>query len=218
MVVSSKYPRTPHLPFSPGGTRDDRRLSDVASLIGVPVVITEKLDGSNLCLTREHVFARSHQAAPAHPSFDAAKALHAQIRWMVPENMSIFGEWCYAVHSITYDAGVPFFSVFGVRDDTTDTWLSWEEVEELAARLGVPTAPVLHKGTLMDERALRSLVEVLTSEKSNYGAEREGVVVRIAEAFTTDGFPTSVAKWVRPDHVQDNEHWSKGSFTRQPVK
>lgn len=218
MSISSKYPRTPHLPFSPGGTRDDRRLSDVSNLVGDPVVITEKLDGSNLCMTREHVFARSHQVAPAHPSFDAAKALHAQIRWMIPEGLSVFGEWCYAVHSITYEEGVPFFSVFGVRDDTTDTWLSWEDVEALAAKLGLPTAPVLFRGIIETEQELIRLVEDLSKEKSEYGSTREGIVVRIAMAFAADVFDTSVAKWVRPDHVQDSEHWSKGSFTRQPAR
>jgi hypothetical protein len=46
--MSPKYPRTPHLPWSPGGTSDDRRLTDVSSLLNVGLVITENERGSFL--------------------------------------------------------------------------------------------------------------------------------------------------------------------------
>src|SRR5262245_55730831 len=101
--MSEKYPRTPHLPWSPGGTRDDRRLTDVEPLLGRELVLTEKMDGSNVCLEREHVFARSHTAEPRHPSFDALKAVHAALRWQIPSHWQLFGEWLWARHSITYD-------------------------------------------------------------------------------------------------------------------
>lgn len=66
--MSAKYPRTPHLPWSPGGTRDDKRLTVLDQLYGRTLVFTEKLDGSNLCLTADAVYARSHSGAPRHPS------------------------------------------------------------------------------------------------------------------------------------------------------
>ncbi len=78
--MSAKYPRSFHLPWSPGGTSDDKRMADVSPLVGVELVITEKCDGSNLTYTRESVFSRSHAGPPAHPSFDLAKATHARIR------------------------------------------------------------------------------------------------------------------------------------------
>ena len=40
----SKYNRTYHLPWSPGATNDDRISSDVSPLIGIDIVITEKLE------------------------------------------------------------------------------------------------------------------------------------------------------------------------------
>ncbi len=43
-MTAAKYPRTPHLPWSPGGTRDDRRLASVSRLLDQELVITEKLD------------------------------------------------------------------------------------------------------------------------------------------------------------------------------
>lgn len=44
-----KYPRTPHLPWSPGATSDDKYISSFESFRGKQIVVTEKMDGEN-CL------------------------------------------------------------------------------------------------------------------------------------------------------------------------
>ena len=46
----TKYPRTPHLPWSPGASDDDVRVADTAMSEGREVVVTEKLDGENTTL------------------------------------------------------------------------------------------------------------------------------------------------------------------------
>lgn len=215
--MSAKYPRTPHLPSSPGGTRDDRRLSDLSSLVGVEVVITEKLDGSNLALTSEAVFARSHAGPPAHPSFARAKAVHAQVRAGIPAGVSVFAEYCFAVHSIAYP-DLPTeaeLSVFGVRDDARGQWWAWDDVVALAKSLGLATVPLLDRGVWSSSRALEERVECLMREPSRYGPEREGVVVRVARGFSTDELGAGVlAKCVRADHVQTDEHWSRQQIRR----
>lgn len=99
---SPKYNRTFHVPWSPGATSDDKIASSTDSLLNKLIVITEKMDGSNTSLEREGCFARTHASAPTHPSFDALKALHAVCKWQIPENIQLFGEWCFAVHSIEY--------------------------------------------------------------------------------------------------------------------
>lgn len=205
--MSAKYPRSFHLPWSPGGTRDDRRMESVDGLCGVPIVITEKLDGSNLTLTREAVFARSHNGPPTHPSFAWAKALHARIRGQLAPGLSVFGEYCYAVHSIEYGELPAYLFLFGVREDDTDTWWEWDLVEAQAEALGLPVAPVLFRGTLADARMLESTARALAAEPSALGGEREGVVVRAARAFTGDEFPRLLGKYVRAGHVQTSEHW-----------
>jgi hypothetical protein len=42
-----------------------------------------------------------------------------------------------------------------------------------------------------------------------YGDTREGVVIRNAGEFPVDEFSNNVCKWVRPNHVQTDEHWTK---------
>jgi hypothetical protein len=205
--VSSKYPRSFHLPSSPGGTNDDKRLADVSSLVGPPLVITEKCDGSNLTYTRRSVFSRSHSGPPSHPSFDLAKATHARIGHLLSEGLSLFCEYCYAVHSIAYEALPDYSLVFGARDDVTGVWWDWDMVATQARDVGLPTVPVLFRGTVGSERELEALVGDLAAAPSALGGQREGVVVRLAGEFTDADFARSLAKWVRKGHVQTDEHW-----------
>ena len=206
------------MPESPGGTRDDRRLSSVDHFAGRRVIITEKLDGSNLCMTRDAVYARSHAAAPGHPSFDAAKALHARVRDGISPGLSIFGEWCWAVHSIRYEGipNPPFF-VFGVRDDTTALWWAWNLVRDfIPGILGLPVVPQV--GPSFIESGLDPEWYVpLAKCPSTFGGEREGLVFRVANAFYVRDFDRSVAKYVRANHVQTDEHWTSKAVERQPL-
>ncbi|MFE9924807.1 RNA ligase family protein, partial [Streptomyces sp. NPDC005774] len=49
-IMRVHYPRTPHLPWSPGAASDDIRAGDLSGLRGREVVVTEKLDGENTTL------------------------------------------------------------------------------------------------------------------------------------------------------------------------
>ena len=215
--MNAKYPRTAHFPWSPGGTKDDKRLLVLDQLLGRELVLTEKLDGSNLCMTHEAVYARSHSGAPRHPSFDAAKALHAGVRHAVPAHLSLFGEWCMALHSIKYTEGLPnYFNLFGVRDDEAQVWLSWDAVGTWADRIGASTVPVLDRRTVVSVKELQAWTEEFAQQPSVYGPEREGVVVRAAGPYADEVFGKFTVKVVRADHVQTDEHWSRGDFKQQP--
>lgn len=213
--MSPKYPRTPHLPWSPGGTSDDRRIKSVEHFLCRPVVLTEKMDGSNVCMERDACFARSHASTPNHPSFDAFKAMHATVRHLIPKNVQVFGEWLYAKHSIGYDQLPSYFQVFGVRDLLKNVWASWEEVEVWAEELGVVTVPVLAKEDGLDsDWKIQELVESHARLPSRCGKEREGVVLRVAGEFSDADFGVSIAKWVRKDHVTSSDHWAHQVITR----
>jgi hypothetical protein len=122
-----------------------------------------------------------------------------------------------AVHSITYEDGLHHdFNVFGVRDDEAQVWLPWEDVLFQARAMGVAVVPVIDETRLTTERSLRAWTEKHATEPSAYGPEREGVVVRPACAYADNVFRNFTAKWVRADHVQTDEHWSKGDFIKQP--
>jgi hypothetical protein len=204
----SKYNRTYHLPFSLGTTNDDRISNDVSSLIGVDIVITEKLDGENCGMTNDGVYARSHAAFTTSAWSREVRQLHElKVKGQLEEDVFIFGENMEGIHSIEYVNLKSYFYIFGVRDN--NIWIPWKSVEEYSYLLDIPTVPVLFKGRIESEKELKELVEKLVSEPSELGGEREGIVIRNAGMFHNDDFKDNVMKWVRKDHVQTTTHWTR---------
>ncbi len=194
--MRTHYPRTPHLPWSPGVASDDvRARRDLPGLFGREVVVTEKLDGENTTLYPDGLHARSLDSAH-HPSRAWVKALQSRIGRSIPPGRRICGENLYARHSIGYRELESWFYGFSVWDG--EQCLDWDRTVRFTRRLGIPVPPVLWRGTF-DERALRAL-RLDT-------ARQEGFVVRTVEGFERAEFAERVAKWVRPRHVQTDEHW-----------
>lgn len=216
--MSDKYNRTPHLPNSPGVGNDDRIIKSLAGLVMVATVATEKLDGSNVCLTSETVYARSHNGSPKHPSFDALKAFHAAIKHLISPGISVFAEWCWAVHSIEYTAlpNPPLF-IFGVRDDYKKLWWPWQMVGMMAEDLGVQTPPEAGEFLFTKEQSLLDFAAKCEGKQSFFGGPLEGLVIRRTGGFTDEEFPLSIAKWVRKDHVQTTEHWMNQAVKKQKL-
>ena len=138
--MSGRYPSTPHLPCSPGVNADDISLTgdNCGWLSGEEVVITEKLDGGNCCLHAGKVYARTHGQEASHTWFAPIKAAYASFAHLVHDDLMLFGENMTAVHSIEYDGLSSHFYLFGVRRFSSGEWLSWDEVEAIAAALELP--------------------------------------------------------------------------------
>lgn len=196
MSPRRKYPRTPHLPWSPGAHGDDVLLKNCAKFEGKRVVVTEKMDGENSSLYRDGTHARSLDSGH-HSSRNLLKAWHAGIAHRIPEGWRLCGENVYARHSIVYDALPGFFFLLSVWNAQNEC-LDWDSTVEWAGRLGCPVPVVLWRG-LWDAAAVRSI--------SVDPASCEGYVVRLEEGFPHSRFGESVAKWVRPSHVTTDEHW-----------
>jgi len=195
----------------------------------VPIVITEKMDGSNTSLEFDGCYARTHAGTPTHKSFDQLKALHASIKWNIPEGLQFFGEWCFAKHSIEYAELPAYFMLFNIRAlqgtpiilgfvQTFDMWFAWEDVEAWAQKMCLATVPVLFQGTVQSEKELQELVESLMEQPSTCGGVREGVVARVQRSFKDEEFPICVMKCVRANHVQTTEHWKDQEITKNKLK
>lgn len=193
-----RYPKTLHLPYSRGRTSGDKVLRSTAHFEGKEVVGTLKVDGECSSLYTDGFHARSPDGR-SHPSRDWLKAYHATFAHDIPEGWRICGENLFARHSIAYNDLPSYFMAFSVWDETNRA-LSWDETQEMLALLGVQSVPVLYRG-IYDEALLKNMCEKLDTTKN------EGVVVRLASAFRYEDFQQSVAKWVRANHVQTDEHW-----------
>lgn len=204
----SKYFRTYHLDFSEGATSDDKISKDISSIIGREIVITEKLDGENNCITNTSVFARSHSAPTQNPWSTKIWEIQRNIGRSLNNDVYLFGEGMQAIHSIEYSKLESYFYLFGVRD--CDTFLSWKDTEDYSFLLDIPTTPILFKGIVNSEKELRELTnEIYKPNESMLGGQMEGYVIRIADAFKQEDSHKYVLKYVRKNHITTDKHWTK---------
>ena len=217
-----KYPRTYHLPYSPGATKDDKKLQDdwFKYYQGKEIVITEKLDGENIHMNQKDCYARSDGAPTRSPwsrnIWDPNDGLYWRIKSLIGSNETLFGENLYGEHSIHYNNLKDYFHLFAVS--TESVWESWDSVKLFSSIIGVPHVPELWRGVVADENSLKTLVDFYTKEPSIYGDTREGVVIRITDSFPIDEFKNNVCKWVRPNHVTTDEHWTKNWKKAELIK
>ncbi len=207
-----KFPTTPHLLWL-GTTpaRADKVFArhEAESFLRLPVIVEEKVDGANLGI-----------------SFDAHGNLLAQNRgnllqrgvkdqfaplwvWLseretrlfdaLEDRLILFGEWCYARHSIHYTRLPDYFLAFDVFDKHEHHFLSSVRRDEVCDELKLATVPKLGAG-------LFSLMEIprLIGQSSLYDGPMEGVYLRQESSSCL----IQRAKVVRPEFVQlIGEHW-----------
>ena len=202
-----KYPRTPHIPWSPGVNADDITRTTLSSLEGSDVVVTEKMDGENTTLYRDHSHARSLDSKH-HSSRDWLKQWHSTFAHNIPAGWRICGENLYARHSVLYDNLASYFYGFSIWNESNQC-LSWAETLEWFDMLDIHPAPELYRG-IWNEKRIRELV--IDESRS------EGYVVRKVEAFSYSEFKQSVVKWVRTNHVQTDQHWMHAEVIPNKVK
>jgi RNA ligase len=198
-----KYPRTHHLPSSPGMHPDDRIIPDMGQLeSAADVVVSLKMDGENTTLYRDHIHARSVESSD-HVSRHWVKNQWSRIAHDIPTGWRVCGENLWAVHSIRYDNLLSYFLVFSVWTDCNEC-LAWDDTLEWAELLGLRTVPVIYRGPF-DAAAIQLAFDQRCDLEHD-----EGYVVRTAGSFAYGAFRKCVAKWVRPGHLQTTKHWFRG--------
>ena len=215
-----KYPSTSYLPFSENiiaKKATSNPISKNSDFVGLPLVISMKMDGSNVILTNHHVAARNGYDA-RHKSFDFLKSIHAKIRCLIPENIQIFGEWLYAKHSIHYKEDIAlksYLQIFGVYDVQKRLFLGWQDVEQYSKIIGYPTVPVIDIKEFNDKYMFINTITRIAKEEISKG--NEGVVIRSIYPFHHNQFATYLSKYVRPNHVQTNKHWQNQRIVKNEL-
>ena len=209
MNTTTKYPRTLHLPWSLSASSDDCWLNNVDHFVGKEIICSVKLDGEGSNLTATTCHARSVDSR-GHASRHWLKAKHGSIARDIPDGFCIYGENMYAEHSIPYSGLTTYFYVFGIKNN--NLWLSWDSVCEWCQLLDLETVPVLYRG-IWDEEKVKACY---SKDRLIFGGFQEGYVVRLASEFTD--FSKSLAKFVRANHVQTDEHWMENWKPNQLCK
>lgn len=208
MIELYKYPRTPHLPFSKGMTSDDRVLKNTNHFKDKYVVVTEKMDGENTTIYSNYYHARSLDSKHREYHSYLLTNILPQIQYQIPTNFHICGEYLYAKHSIYYNNLKDYFLMFSIWNE--NTCLSWDDTKEYAELLNISLVPELYRG-IYDEDKIKQIAEEVVLKGG------EGIVVRLDSSFSYEDFQTSVAKYVRPNHVQTDRHWSLNEITKNDL-
>jgi len=232
-----KFPRTPHLFWLGEGTpRDDKVLSAAEAhkfLQGDHIMIQEKVDGANIGISFDKhgnlwTQSRGDYFGPcvfrkSHPQFDPLWAWLEERRerlWgVLGAEYILFGEWCFAEHTIHYDALPDWFLAFDLynrRDPqfrsgtyTVDGFLS-----------PVPQIRYAYGGCNSFKSLLPFVSGInLTDWNQSHltSGPMEGIYLRVVDS---DRDRTEHrAKLVNPNFTPAiDEHWSKEPLARNELR
>ena len=212
-----KFPSTKHILLPKEECmRADKVLTteELLELLNHEVIIEEKVDGANLGISFDHngeLHLQNRGNWMLHPYLGQWKNLD---QWMskkqnrlfdvLLDQYILFGEWCYAVHSIYYDKLPDYFIGFDIYDKERYEFLSVKRRNVLLESMDISTIHQLARGRYHLEE-LKSFLGV-----SYYGNDWcEGIYIRWDE----DGWLKRRAKLVRYEFQQRiEEHWQKNGL------
>jgi hypothetical protein len=210
-----RFPHTPHLAWlGEGKPRDDKVLApdDARELLSHEVVVEEKVDGANLGFSLDERGVLRAQNRGTYLSLEGGQGQWKPLRrWVqarahelaeaLSPDLMLFGEWCYAVHSVRYTRLPDWFLTFDIYDSSRGEFWSVARRDTLASKLGLAVVPRLAAGRF----DLPQLKALLSGSRLADGPA-EGLYVR----HDVGDRLSARAKLVRPEFVQAiDEHWSK---------
>ena len=209
-----KYPSTPHLAMPAGvDIRGDKVLSETerSEFLQHSLVVEEKVDGANLGISFDSEGNIRSQNRGAYLHLPGSGQWQKLGDWLAPridtlfelltDRLILFGEWCYAQHSVFYDRLPDWYLGFDVYDKQFGRFLSSERRDALLREMCIAQVPVLASGHFAYPEIQKFL---LTSKLSDQPAE--GIYLR----FDQDDWLAQRAKLVRPAFIQAvRQHWSR---------
>lgn len=214
MTAFVRFPRTPHL-FWLGvdSPRGDKMLTlrDAEALLTRPACVEEKVDGACIGFSVDASGDLRVQSRGRYLTRGEKGQFYPLWRWLAPRaealrhalgrRLILYGEWCYARHTVAYDALPDWFLAFDVFDRETSRFWSRDRRGALAARLGIARVPLVAADTFKRRR-----LETLLG-RSRLGSEpMEGLYLRWDEG----PWLSARAKLVRRGWIMaDDRHWAR---------
>lgn len=217
-----KFPSTPHLALlGEVDVRSDKVMSgrERTELLQCELIVEEKIDGANLGLSFDDAGELRAQNRGAILELPAMGQWRPLASWLAPrvdllfeclsDRYILFGEWCFARHTIYYDRLPDWFLAFDVYDIEASAFLSVARRDAILADMKLAAVPTIARGRF-SLAALKALLG-----PSAYGDEpAEGLYLRCDEG----DWLRERAKLVRPGFIQSMEdHWSQGGIVPNRV-
>jgi atypical dual specificity phosphatase len=231
-----KFPTTPHvLDLGATLTESDRLLSksDAARFFdgSTHVVVEEKIDGANCGISLTADYELKFQNRAKHVTSAYASQWKGLEKWQAeyagsicmllePEVEVLFGEWCFARHSIGYTDLPSYFVAFDIYNKREGRFCSTRERNRRLSEVGIPVVPHLA------EQAFASADDLLTllqQPSMYYDGAMEGLYLRIDEPLEQGGglWLQRRGKVVQPGFMQTIEqdgHWIHKDLVKNGLK
>ena len=178
------------------------------------VTVEEKVDGANLGLSFDahgNIRAQNRGAYLHLPGSGQWKklgewlALHTDALFEhLSDRFILFGEWCYAQHSIFYDRLPDWFLAFDIYDREAGRFLATTRRDRLLGEMHISKVPDIARG-----RFTYSEIQKLLSQSKLTNQPAEGIYLRIDHGDWLE----QRAKLVRPAFIQAVEqHWTRSAI------
>uniref|UniRef100_A0A7C4RT67 DNA ligase n=1 Tax=Desulfatirhabdium butyrativorans TaxID=340467 RepID=A0A7C4RT67_9BACT len=175
------------------------------------LIVEEKVDGANLGLsfdTEGNIRAQNRGAYLHLPGSGQWKKIDEWLTLHIDtlfEHLSdryiLFGEWCYAQHSIFYDRLPDWFLAFDIYDRGAGRFLATWRRDRLLDEMCISKVPRLAYGRFTFLEIQQLLIKSNLSEQP-----AEGIYLRIDQG----DWLKQRAKLVRPAFIQAGvQHWSR---------
>ncbi len=210
-----KFPHTPHLYWlGDHSARSDKifNLKEAEDFLSKEVIIEEKIDGANIGISLDSNFEIRIQNRGSY----LTERNHSQFKsiwnWInihehelidfLEDRYILFGEWCYAIHSVKYKNLPDYFLAFDIYDKLESQFWNVERRNNLLNKINLEKVPELFKGQC--ER--NKILDLLESQSAFGNSFLEGIYLR----KENDKYLEGRCKVVRKDFTQNiEEHWSK---------
>jgi ATP-dependent RNA circularization protein (DNA/RNA ligase family) len=218
-----KFPSTPHLLWlGKTSPRDDKVYSKIErrDFLNGEIIVEEKIDGANIGISlnasgeiavqnRNNYITKAHRELQFEKLWDWMGRRKYILKEFLHQDLIIFGEWCYAKHSVFYDRLPDWFLGFDIYDiEGGFFWASCKRNDALAS-LNIATVPHIAKGYFSVDDLLKMI------NKSHYSdTSMEGIYLR----NENDEILLHRAKVVNPIFAESiNSHWKKSAFIRNCI-
>ncbi len=217
-----KFPSTPHLTnlgFLP--IRGDKVFTEKerAEFLAHEVLVEEKIDGANLGICfddQANVQLQNRGNIVCFPYYGQWKKIPEWLKRHEDRLFStigteyiLFGEWCYAKHTIEYTRLPQWFIGFDLYDIRNERYLAPDNRNKLLQQAGIPIIAEIGRGRFTLDQLIMLMKQSAYSDNNC-----EGLYLR----YEKKGWLEQRAKLVRPEFMQSIEtHWSKKSLISNRV-
>jgi len=210
-----KFPSTPHLAWlGVEKVRGDKVMApeEAKQFLASSIVVEEKLDGANLGLSFDSSgqlrfqnrgqWLKGKLTGQWERLRGWAAEHEAALRDHLPPGQILFGEWCYAKHSLAYDSLPDWFVAFDVYNGRAQQFWSTGRRDAFLLTTEIAATPQLQRGRF----DLADLRDLLNGTSAFGKSQREGLYLR----RENEARLVARAKLVHPDFTQAiGEHWSR---------